>query len=68
MAAERELTTGLLAKGANFRVIVFGPIGVKEIDPLIQKLQINKEILDDQDEGPDDDDGANATAIKLPQY
>ncbi|WP_168202876.1 MULTISPECIES: hypothetical protein [unclassified Tardiphaga] len=45
-----------------------GPIGVKEIDPLIQNLQIDKEILADQDEGPDDDDGANATAIKPPQY
>ncbi|WP_168204624.1 MULTISPECIES: hypothetical protein [unclassified Tardiphaga] len=62
MAARRA------AKGANFRLIVSGPIGVKEIDPLIQNLQIDKEILADQDEGPDDDDGANATAIKPPQY
>jgi hypothetical protein len=28
----RELTTGLLAKEASFRLIVSGKIGVKEID------------------------------------
>jgi hypothetical protein len=47
MAGERELTTGMLAKGTNFRLIVSGAIGVKEIDRLIQKLQIDKEILAD---------------------
>jgi hypothetical protein len=56
MAGERELTTGLLAKGASFRLIVSGAIGVKEIDRLIQKLQIDKEILADQDEGLEGDD------------
>lgn len=50
MTGERELTTGLLAKGSSFRLIVSGAIGVKEIDRLIQKLQIDKEILADQDE------------------
>jgi hypothetical protein len=48
MAGERELTTGLLAKEASFRLIVTGNIGVKEIERLIQKLQIDKEILADQ--------------------
>jgi len=55
MAGERELTTGLLAKEASFRLIVSGNIGVKEIERLIQKLEIDKEILADQ-ESPDDED------------
>jgi hypothetical protein len=50
MAGERELTTGLLAKDASFRLIVTGKIGVKEIERLIQKLEIDKEILADQAE------------------
>ena len=45
MAGERELTTGLLAKEASFRLVVSGKIGVKEIERLIQKLEIDKEIL-----------------------
>lgn len=58
MAGERELTTGLLAKDASFRLIVSGNIGVKEIERLIQKLEIDKEILaDDGANGrPDDED------------
>ena len=42
MAGERELTTRLLAKEASFRLIVSGKIGVKEIERLIQKLEIDK--------------------------
>jgi hypothetical protein len=49
MAGERELTTGLLSKESNFRLIVSGPIGVKEIERLIQKLELDKEILADPD-------------------
>ncbi len=45
MPGERELTTGLLSKDANFRLVVSGPIGVKEIERLIQKLELDKEIL-----------------------
>jgi hypothetical protein len=45
MEGERELTTGLLSKEASFRLIVSGPIGEKEIDRLIRKLQLDKEIL-----------------------
>jgi hypothetical protein len=45
MAGERELTTGLLPKEASFRLIVSGKIGVKEIERLIQKFEIDKEIL-----------------------
>jgi hypothetical protein len=49
-----------LSKGANFRLIVSGRVGVKEIERLIQKLQIDKEILADQNGGEDrtDDDAA----------
>lgn len=50
MAGERELTTGMLAKEASFRLIVTGNIGVKEIERLIQKLEIDKEILADLDD------------------
>jgi hypothetical protein len=45
MAGERELTAGLLSKDASFRLIVTGQVGVKEIDRLIAKLEIDKEIL-----------------------
>ncbi len=54
MAGERELTTGILSKEANFRLIVSGPVGVKEIERLIAKLELDKEILaePDHDEDP----------------
>jgi hypothetical protein len=58
MAGERELTTGLLAKDANFRLIVTGNIGVKEIEWLIKKLELDKEILADQ-EGDTTKEAAN---------
>jgi hypothetical protein len=50
MDDERELTTGLLSKEASFRLIVSGPVGVKEIETLIKKLQIDKEILAEEQE------------------
>jgi hypothetical protein len=50
VAGERELTTGLLAREASFRLIVSGKIGVKEIERLIQKLEIDKEILADRED------------------
>jgi hypothetical protein len=40
----------MLAKEASFRLIVTGNVGVKEIERLILKLEIDKEILADQDE------------------
>lgn len=49
MAGERELTTGLLSKEANFRLLVSGPVGVKEIERLIAKLELDKEILAEAD-------------------
>lgn len=46
---ERELQSGMLSKGASYRVIVSGQIGVKEIERLIKKLEMDKEILADED-------------------
>jgi hypothetical protein len=40
----------LLSKDARFRLIVNGKIGVKEIEMLIEKLELDKEILAEQDE------------------
>jgi hypothetical protein len=48
MTGERELTTGLLSKDSSFRLIVSGQVGVKEIERLIAKLKIDKEILAEQ--------------------
>ena len=48
MEGERELTSGLLSKSASFRLIVSGPVGAKEIDLLIRKLQLDKEVLAEQ--------------------
>jgi hypothetical protein len=48
MDGERELTTGLLSKETSFRLIVSGPIGVREIERLIKKLEFDKEILADE--------------------
>ncbi len=48
-SGERELQTGMLSKTASYRVIVSGPIGVREIERLIAKLELDKEILADSD-------------------
>lgn len=50
MSGERELTTGLLSKDTNFRLLVSGPVGVKEIERLIKKLELDKDILAETDE------------------
>ena len=60
MPGERELTTGLMAKDASFRLIVTGNVGVKEIERLIRKLELDKEILADEDEPPSDDADMNS--------
>jgi hypothetical protein len=55
MSGERELVTGALSKEAGFRLIVTGAVGEKEIDRLIRKLELEKEILADADvDDPDD--------------
>jgi hypothetical protein len=56
MAGERELTSGLLSKDARFKLIVEGKIGVKEIERLIRKLELDKEILAEPDEDQPDSD------------
>ena len=50
MDGERVLTTGLLSKDASFRLIVSGNVGVKEIERLIKKLELDKEILAENDQ------------------
>ena len=45
MTGERGLTKGILAKDASFQLIVSGNIGVKEIERLIKKLELDKEKL-----------------------
>lgn len=52
---ERELQTGILSKGASYRVIVSGKIGVREIERLIAKLELDKEILADADNDEETD-------------
>ncbi|SFZ85422.1 hypothetical protein SAMN02983003_2586 [Devosia enhydra] len=49
MSGERELTAGLLSRNASYRVIVNGRVGTKEIETLIKKLEIDKEILADEE-------------------
>ena len=49
--AERELSAGLLARDARFRLLVKGQIGVKEIERLIRKLELDKEILSEGQTG-----------------
>lgn len=53
-AGERVLTTGLLAKGSSFKLVVTGPVGPKEIERLIRKLELDKEILADPENGEPD--------------
>lgn len=60
MEGERELTTGLLSKDTSFRLIVSGQVGVKEIERLIKKLELDKEILADTEADElDENEGAN---------
>jgi hypothetical protein len=56
MEGERELSTGLLSKDASFRLIVSGPIGGKEIERLIRKLELDKQILADEAESENKDE------------
>ena len=47
---ERQLMSGPLSREAAFRLIVCGPIGVREISRLIEKLRLDREILAQDDE------------------
>jgi len=53
MEGERELTTGMLSKSASFRLVVRGQVGVKEIELLIKKLELDKEILAESNDVPE---------------
>ncbi len=55
MGNERVWSDGILSKEATYRVIVSGKIGPKEIDRLILKLRLDREILADLE-----DDAADA--------
>ena len=43
----------MLSKAASYRVIVSGAVGVAEIDRLLKKIEMEKEILADPDPEPD---------------
>lgn len=47
---ERVLTTGILSRDASFRLLVTGRVGPKELEILIRKLQIDKELLAEPEE------------------
>ncbi len=51
MENERVWSDGILSKEATYRVIVSGKIGPKEIDRLIAKLLLDREILADLEDG-----------------
>ncbi|HEX8124463.1 MAG TPA: hypothetical protein VF548_02670 [Allosphingosinicella sp.] len=54
---ERVLQSGMLSKQASYRVIVSGPVGEAEINRLLRKLEMDKEILADSEfEGRYDED------------
>ena len=46
---ERVLQSGMLSKTASYRVVVSGLVGVAEIDRLLRKIEMDKEILADPD-------------------
>lgn len=46
---ERQMMSGPLSREAGFRLMVCGPIGVREISRLIEKLRFDLEILAEKD-------------------
>ncbi|MTD93390.1 hypothetical protein GIW81_03450 [Hyphomicrobium sp. xq] len=52
MEGERTLLKGILSSEADFEVIVTGPVGVKEIERLVRKLEFDKEILAEKSTKP----------------
>jgi hypothetical protein len=50
LAGEREWLRGPLAKDVNYRLIVSGDIGPREIGKLIKLLTAQKAVLSDEDE------------------
>lgn len=62
-AHERILQSGMLSKQASYRVIVSGPVGTAEIDRLLKKLEMDKEILADTDPTPNDEPDFEKTVV-----
>ena len=58
---ERVLQSGMLSKAASYRVIVSGPVGVAEIERLVKKIEMDKEILADPDPVPPMPEGYSDT-------
>lgn len=56
---ERVLQSGMLSKQASYRLIVSGHVGEREIERLLKKLEMDKEILADPDPEPDAPDDEN---------
>lgn len=54
---ERVLQSGMLSRHASYRVIVSGPIGEAEIDRLVRKLEMDREILAETDHRECDGEG-----------
>ena len=50
---ERILQDGILSRDATYRIIVSGRIGAREIERLIAKLELDKEILSEPEEAED---------------
>lgn len=46
-AEEREVMRGYLGRESGFRLFVSGTLGVREIERLIEKLEIDKAILEE---------------------
>jgi hypothetical protein len=53
---ERVLQSGMLSRQTSYRVIVSGPVGIAEIDRLIAKIEVDKDILAEPDPRTDDED------------
>lgn len=53
---ERVLQSGMLSKQASYRVIVSGPVGIAEIDRLLAKIEMDKDILAEPDPPHEHDD------------
>lgn len=54
---ERVLQSGMLSKQASYKVIVTGKVGITEIERLLAKLEMDKDILaEPEPDAPDDED------------
>lgn len=57
--AEREILSGFLSRETSFRLLIRGSLGAKEIDRLIKKLEIDREIFVDVEQRADENDSRN---------